>query len=173
MAQLIREPVFWGFLGTVVAANIAITIWGPVPVGFGLVAPAGVYCAGLAFTLRDLLHDRCGRRAVLIAIGAGAALSAALATPRFALASAVAFAVAEVADLVVYAPLRARSWVTAITLSNLVGLVLDSALFLWLAFGSFTFLAGQVVGKLWVTALAVFVLALWTRSISARPRQTG
>ena len=39
-----------------------------VVVGFGLMAPAGVYCAGLAFTLRDLIQERLGRRAVIIGI---------------------------------------------------------------------------------------------------------
>ena len=39
-------------------------------------------------------------------------------------------------------------------LSNLVGNVLDSVVFLALAFGSLEFLVGQVVGKTWVTLLA-------------------
>jgi hypothetical protein len=47
--------------------------------------------------------------------------------------------------------------------SNTVGLVVDSALFLLLAFGSLEFLAGQVVGKLWMTGLTVALLWLWRR----------
>jgi queuosine precursor transporter len=39
----------------------------------------------------------------------------------------------------------------------------DSALFLWLAFGSLQFLAGQIVGKLWMTALAVAIIFMWRR----------
>jgi uncharacterized PurR-regulated membrane protein YhhQ (DUF165 family) len=155
------------FIGTILAANWAIVRFGVVPVGFGLMAPAGVYFAGLAFTARDLVHDGLGRRWVVVAILAGAALSA-LVSSRFALASAVAFLVSESADLVVYAPLRRRGWVRAVLASNVAGLVVDSALFLWLAFGSLQFLAGQLVGKAWMTLLAIAVLGVLRRGVSAR-----
>jgi hypothetical protein len=46
-----------------------------------------------------------------------------------------------------------------VTLSNTVGLAVDSALFLTLAFGSLAFFWGQVVGKAWMTLLAVLLLA--------------
>lgn len=35
--------------------------------------------------------------------------------------------------------------------SNLVGLAVDSAVFLTLAFGSLDLIAGQIIGKLWMT----------------------
>ena len=82
------------YIGTIFAANWALATFGLVPVGFGLVAPAGVYFAGIAFTLRDLTQDALGRRAVVGAILVGA-LCSALVSPQFALASAVAFLVAE------------------------------------------------------------------------------
>jgi uncharacterized PurR-regulated membrane protein YhhQ (DUF165 family) len=148
------------YVGTVFGANWAIQRFGAVPVGFGLLAPAGVYFAGLAFTLRDFTHEALGRRVVLLAILVGAACSAFVA-PRFALASAVAFLVSELADFAVYTPLRHRNWLGAVALSNTVGLAVDSLLFLGLAFGSFAFLPGQIVGKAWMTALAVAVLWLW------------
>jgi len=151
-----------GYIATIVAANWAIVTFGPVPVGFGLMAPAGVYFAGLAFTLRDLTQDSLGRRWVMLAIMAGAGLSAFFGGP-LALASGVAFLVSEMADFAVYTPLRERRWITAVALSNLIGLVLDSALFLWLAFGSFDFLAGQIVGKLEMTILAVAILVFLPR----------
>jgi uncharacterized PurR-regulated membrane protein YhhQ (DUF165 family) len=159
-----RGGVIWllAYIGTIVAANFAITAWGLVPVGLGLVAPAGVYFAGLAFTFRDLTQDALGRRWTFGAILAGAALSSVL-SPQLALASGGAFLVSETADLLVYSPLRERHWLGAVALSNTVGLVLDSALFLWLAFGSLDFLAGQLVGKAWMTALAVGALWLWKR----------
>jgi queuosine precursor transporter len=142
---------------TVYAANWLIITVGVVPVGFGLYAPAGVYAAGLVFTLRDLLHERAGRWAALAAVLLGAALSASLSGP-LALASGVAFLVSELADLAVYEPVRRRGWLLAVAASNAVGLVVDSALFLWLAFGSLEFLAGQVVGKTTMTVLAVALL---------------
>src|ERR671915_473335 len=111
-----------GYIATIFAANWAISTFGLVPVGFGLVAPAGVYFAGLAFTLRDLTQDTLGRRWVLGAIVLGALLSA-LVSPAFALASAAAFLFSELADFGVYTPLRERHWLAAIAASNVVGLV--------------------------------------------------
>lgn len=153
------------FVATVWAANYALTRWGFVPVGFGLEAPAGVYFAGLAFTLRDIVHRALGRWVVLACIVLGAVLSwfieanANLGGPvSIAIASAVAFLLSELADLSVYEPLRSRGWLRAVAASNAVGIVVDSALFLWLAFGSLAFIQGQVVGKAWMTLLAIAVL---------------
>ena len=39
--------------------------------------------------------------------------------------------------------------------SSLAGLVVDSMVFLWLAFGSLDFLAGQIVGKAWMVLLSI------------------
>ncbi len=151
------------YLGTIVAANWAVTTFGAVPVGFGLVAPAGVWFAGLAFTLRDLLHHAAGWRAVVVVIAAGAGLSFFAASPALAVASAAAFGFSEVADLLMYAPMHRRRWLVAVAASNTVGLIVDSALFLWLAFGSLAYLPGQVTGKAWMTALAVAALAVGRR----------
>jgi len=148
------------YIATIFAANWAIVTFGLVPVGFGLLAPAGVYFAGLAFTLRDLTQDALGRRWTYAAIVVGAALSGLLSGP-LAIASGVAFLLSETADLLVYTPLRERRWLFAVGASNVVGLVVDSVLFLLLAFGSLEFLAGQIVGKLLMTAIAIVIL--WTR----------
>lgn len=158
-----------GYILTIFAANWAITAFGVVPVGFGLLAPAGVYFAGLAFSLRDALQETLGRRWVIAAILIGALVSAGL-SAQLALASGLAFLFSELADYMVYTPLRQRSWLGAVVASNTVGAIVDSALFLWLAFGSLQFLAGQVVGKLWMTALAVALILAWRR-LAARPAQ--
>lgn len=150
------------YIATIFAANWAIQTFGIVPVGLGLMAPAGVYFVGLAFTFRDLAHDRLGRWPVVAAIVIGAGLSA-FVSPQFALASGAAFLFSELADLAVYTPLRRRGWLRAVALSNAAGLVVDSVLFLWLAFGSLDFIAGQIVGKAWMTALAIGVLWLVRR----------
>jgi queuosine precursor transporter len=157
------------YVGTVFAANWAITTLGFVPVGFGLLAPAGVYFAGLAFTLRDLTHETLGRGAVLIAILIGAVLSM-LISPALGFASGAAFLFSELADFAVYEPLRHKHWLGAVALSNTVGLAVDSALFLWLAFGSLTFLPGQIVGKATMTVLAVIALWVGKRALSERLR---
>jgi queuosine precursor transporter len=156
-----------GYILTIFAANLAITAIGIVPVGFGLVAPAGVYFAGLAFSLRDALQETLGRRWVIGAIVAGALISAGL-SAQLALASGLAFLFSELADFMVYTPLRKLSWLGAVAASNIVGTVVDSALFLWLAFGSLAFLPGQIVGKLWMTALAIGLTLVWRRFV-ARP----
>jgi uncharacterized PurR-regulated membrane protein YhhQ (DUF165 family) len=148
------------YILTIPLANWAITQYGVVPVGFGLMAPAGVAFAGLAFTLRDLTHESLGRWWTLAAIGVGALLSLAVSAPFVAVASATAFLVSELADFAVYTPLRERGWLRAVAASNVVGLVTDSAIFLWLAFGDLTFLPGQVWAKLWLTLAAVAVLAV-------------
>ena len=64
-----------GYIATIFAANWAITTYGVMPVGFGYVAPAGVYFAGLAFTLRDLVQEYLGRVATVVAIAAEACAS--------------------------------------------------------------------------------------------------
>ena len=164
-----------GFIGTVYGANVALAKWGIVGIGFGLSAPAGVFFAGLAFTMRDLLHDVAGRRWVIAAILIGAGLSAFLEdAQKFAVASGIAFLASETADFLVYTPLMARGWLRAVLASNIVGFTLDSMLFLWLAFGSLEFLTGQLVGKGYMTLGAI--LLLWTvRWIStwARTNRTG
>ncbi|MFF4537932.1 VUT family protein [Streptomyces aureus] len=151
------------YIATIPAANLAVTHFGAVPVGFGYVAPAGVYLVGLALVLRDLAREAVGRGAILAAIAIGTILSYLLADPSLATASAVAFAVAETMDFVVYEPLRKRGLLVAILASNAVGLLADSLLFLHLAFGSFTYLPGQILGKAWMTFAAVAVLALLRR----------
>ena len=158
------------YIATIFLANWAITHIGLVPVAGGLMAPAGVYCAGLAFTLRDLTQERLGKGWTIGAIVIGAAVSALL-SPALALASGAAFLLSELADLAVYTPLRRRHWLGAVALSNTVGLVIDSALFLWLAFGSLAFLPGQVVAKFYVTVAAVAVL--WAYRVWAKRARMG
>ena len=157
------------YIATIFCANWAIETFGLVPVGFGLMAPAGVYFVGLAFTFRDLAHDLAGRKPIIVAILIGALLSA-LVSPTFAVASGAAFLLSESADYAVYAPLRRRGWLRAVALSNVVGLMVDSALFLWLAFGSLDFLAGQIVGKGWMTVLAIVLLWGVRHAVSQRRR---
>ncbi|MEV5931892.1 VUT family protein [Streptomyces sp. NPDC052079] len=151
------------YIATIPTANLAVTHFGAVPVGLNYVAPAGVYLVGLALVLRDLAREATGRGAILAAIAVGTVLSYLLADPSLATASAVAFAVAETMDFVVYEPLRKRGLLVAILASNIVGLLADSFLFLHLAFGSLNYLPGQILGKMWMTFAAVVVLALLRR----------
>jgi uncharacterized PurR-regulated membrane protein YhhQ (DUF165 family) len=125
-------------------------------------APSGVLMAGIALVLRDLVQRRLGVAASSLAILVGAALSALLAPPALVIASAVAFLLSEFADLAVYTPLARRGLVLAVVTSGVAGLVVDSIVFLWLAFGSLDFLPGQIVGKAWMVLLSIPFVA-WLR----------
>ncbi|HET9686905.1 MAG TPA: VUT family protein [Pseudolabrys sp.] len=140
-----------GHVGTVCVSH------GPclVPVAPGIMAPSGVLMVGAALVLRDLVQRRLGVEFGIGAIVAGAAISAGLAPPSLVIASAVAFLLSEFADFAVYTPLARRRLVAAVIASSVVGLVVDSIVFLWLAFGSLEFLIGQIIGKLWMVLLAV------------------
>ena len=50
-----------------------------------------------------------------------------------------------------------------VVLSNAVSLVVDSWLFLTIAFGSTAFIEGQIIGKVWATLAGVVVLAILQR----------
>lgn len=138
-----------------------------IPVAPGLMAPSGVLMAGLALVLRDLVQRRLGVTYGLSAIGAGTILSAALAPPSLVVASAVAFLLSELADFAVYTPLQKRRLVLAVAASSFVGLIADSLLFLWLAFGSLQFLAGQIVGKA-IMVLLTLPAIRWLRNRDQR-----
>jgi len=129
-----------------------------IDVGFDLHAPSGVLVVGVAFTLRDVVQRTLGRSAVVLCILLGAALSYLIA-PGLAVASAVAFLASELADMGVYTPLSKRTWAGAVAVSNTVGAVVDSFLFLTIAFGSLEFFWPQVLGKSWMTLVAVALLA--------------
>ena len=139
-----------GHAGTVCVPN------GPclVPVAPGIMAPSGVLMIGLALVLRDLVQRRLGVEFGIGAIIVGAAISAGLAPLSLVVASAAAFLLSEFADFAVYTPLARRRLVVAVFTSSVVGLVVDSIVFLWLAFGSLEFLTGQIIGKLWMVLLA-------------------
>jgi uncharacterized PurR-regulated membrane protein YhhQ (DUF165 family) len=154
-----------GLLTTIILANWLTTEYGFVAVGFGLTATAGTYAAGLALGLRDVLQDNSGRFTVLAVILLGGGLSYLVADPFIALASAVAFTASELLDWAVYTPLRGKAtsgssrWSGAVLASNLLGAVLDTALFVGIAFGAAAIqgaMLGQLVGKGWAS-LAIII----------------
>jgi queuosine precursor transporter len=129
-----------------------------IPVAPGLSAPSGVIMIGLALVVRDLVQRRLGLAWAVGAILVGAGLSALFAPPQLVVASAAAFLLSEFADLAVYTPLQRRRLVLAVLASSLAGLVIDSVVFLYLAFGSLDYLWGQIVGKTWMVLAALPVI---------------
>jgi uncharacterized PurR-regulated membrane protein YhhQ (DUF165 family) len=168
------------YAGTVVAANWFVQHVGQampggphtIPVGFGYRAPSGVLWIGVAFTLRDVVQTLLGKPATIAAILVGALLSY-LVAPSLAFASAAAFLASEALDFAVYTPLidRGRA-LAAVALSNTVGLVVDTVVFLQLAFHSLDFWQGQVIGKAWMTLLALVLIVPARRALLTAPAST-
>ena len=144
------------FVVVVASANWLTATYGLIG---GWVA-AGTFTAGLALAVRDAVRETAGIGASVACIAVGAAVSAVMAGPVLALASGAAFGLSELADTVVYEPLRRRGRVRALAWSNLVGSVVDSVLFLTLAgFPVWPAVLGQVAVK-WAVCVALPV-AVW------------
>jgi uncharacterized PurR-regulated membrane protein YhhQ (DUF165 family) len=157
-----------GNVGTVCVPNGPCLI--PVAPGFSgkaITAPSGVLAIGLALILRDLVQRRLGVNWAFLAIVAGAVLSATFAPPSLVIASTAAFLLSETVDLAVFTPLQKRGLVLAAAASSVAGLIVDSIVFLMLAFGSLDYLAGQIIGKAWMILAALPLLA-WLRQRDER-----
>lgn len=177
-----------GFIVSIWLANWLITNWGTVrypdspylipvwpgeltPSGEPIMAPSGVIAIGASFTLRDLVQRRLGVRVTMLAIVVGAVASAAL-DSTLALASGVAFLLAESLDLFVYTPLQRRNLVGAVVASNIVGMVIDTIVFLSIAFGSLALIQGQLIGKAWMSLVAIpiiYGIRTWERRRGLMP----
>lgn len=117
-------------------------------------APAGVFCIGAILVLRDWIQQLTSLRYTLLLAPIGGLASYAIGVAagwgslqRIALASLAAFVVSETVEALVFTPLRRKSLTGAVVASGVVGNAIDSALFLWLAFGSEAFFAGNFLGK--------------------------
>lgn len=155
------------YVGTIILANYLVEHYGIVNVGFGLMAPAGVYCAGAALVLRNIVQRTLGRPISIAAILVGAGISWWI-SPALATASAAAFLFSEFADFSVYTPLENRGWTPAALAGATIGAAIDSAIFLQLAFHDLTFFKGQFVGKM---TMAIIAIALWQVIESLRRRR--
>jgi queuosine precursor transporter len=125
-----------------------------VSVGFGRVAPAGVFCIGGVLVLRDWLQQLRGLLWTMPLVYAAGLASWGIGDAagwtqleKIAVASVVAFTVSETVEAVVFTPLRNRSLTLGVALSGTVGNAIDSWLFLQLAFASQAFFVGQFIGK--------------------------
>lgn len=175
MKKISTITLFIGYLLTIPLANWFINNVGLtpfpgsphlIPVGFGYQAPSGVLLIGLALFSRDLLQERAGKKSVLIAIGLGLLLSV-LVNPAIAFASGAAFLASELADFGIYTQVRKYSKWLGMLLSGVIGSVIDSFLFLWLAFNSIAFWEGQIIGKVGMTIICV---GIW-KGLRALPKR--
>jgi queuosine precursor transporter len=154
------------YVGLVILANWLASRY-VVSVGFGKLAPAGVFCIGGVLVLRDWLQQLRGLLWTMpLVYGAGLASWAIgdaagwTSLQKIAVASVVAFTLSETAEAVVFTPIRNRRLTLGVALSATVGNALDSFIFLALAFGSQAFFLGQFIGKSEMIALgAILTLA--------------
>lgn len=165
-----------------------VTASKPVMVG-GIVAPAAVFLYAFTFTMIDLINERLGksgaRRVVATAFAANLLLAgyiqfaiwlpaapfysgaAAFAgtlgsTPRIVCASLVAYLVSSLLDTEVFAWWRARvagpKWLRVL-ISNAISTLVDSALFIGIAFAGvlpvWPLVRGQYAVKMGVTAISL------------------
>jgi len=160
-----------GYIATIPAANWMIGNVGTfcvpdgpcmIPVGFGMTAPSGVIMVGAALVLRDQVQEHLGTKWSLGGILVGAILSYLLADPFIAIASILAFGVSELVDFAAYTYVRKYGRALAVAVSGLVGAVLDSIVFLTIAFGSLAYIEGQIVGKLVISLVAAAAIKYWT-----------
>jgi uncharacterized PurR-regulated membrane protein YhhQ (DUF165 family) len=152
------------YIATIPAANWMIGHVGTciplgpcvIPVFPKIMAPSGVLMIGLALLLRDLVQRMYGLLWGMGCILAGTLVSFLVAPAALSVASGTAFLLSELTDFSVYTPLARRRFMLALAASCAAGAVVDSAIFLWLAFGSLEFITGQIIGKLY--AVAAFAL---------------
>lgn len=158
---------FTGYLLSVPVANWLIDNIGNVrfpggphviPVGFGLEAPSGVLAIGFALVARDYVQHRLGKKYALVAIAVGVVLSFFI-NKDLAWASGLAFTFGELSDFAVYTPLQKKNTFAAVLLSGVVGGVVDSLIFLQVAFGSTKYWQGQVLGKTWMAIIGAIALS--------------
>lgn len=156
-----------GYIATIPAANFMIGNVGTfcipdgpcmIPVGFGLSAPSGVLMVGAALVLRDAVQEAFGAKWAFASVILGVVISYLLADPWIAFASLTAFALSELLDFAVYTYIRVKGRALAVLMSGIVGAIADSAAFLYIAFGSFDYISGQIIGKLFFTVIVAALL---------------
>ncbi len=128
------------YVGLVILANWLASRY-VVSVGFGKLAPAGVFCIGGVLVLRDWLQQLRGLLWTMPLVYSAGLASWAIgdaagwtSLEKIAVASVVAFTISETVEAVVFTPLRKRRLTLGVGLSATVGNALDSYIFLALAF---------------------------------------
>lgn len=122
------------FLAAIVAANLVITKYGQSAVLY-----VGASFVAFVFVMRDRLHDsfethRVPKMAALILSGAAISYLMNADAEKIAVASGAAFLVGETLDWITYHSLRRREWLERSNVSNVVGAIADTIVFMALAF---------------------------------------
>lgn len=155
------------FLAAIATANLIVAHFGPpavIPVGFTLV--------GFDLIARDVLHDRWRGRNLPLRMGALIAAGGVVAylvnadAGQIAVASVLAFVSAQAVNAFVYWLVGHWPRLTRMNTSNAPAAVLDSAVFLTVAFGAFMpgLIAAQIAAK-WAGGF------VWSLVFAWRPRR--
>lgn len=127
------------FLLSIPAANAWLTHFGLWDAPLLGPLPSALWIVAVSFVARDLVQITVGRRIAWAAIAAGTLLSYLLADPLVATASCVAFAFSETTDALIFTPLANKGrFLLAVSVSGYAAGFVDSALFVHIAFGSWT-----------------------------------
>lgn len=163
------------YLSAIVTANLSVAAFGP-----SVSIVNAFLLIGLDLSTRDALHEKWQHRhlawkmAALVAAGSLLSWGLNRDAGRIALASAVAFGAAAIADTAIYHLVRRSSRLTRMNASNSVSAAVDSILFPTIAFGGFMPLItlGQYVAKVGGGALWAWVLnAFANHQRAAKPAQ--
>ena len=124
----------------------------------------GAFTYPVCFLVTDLTNRMRGaataRRVVYVGFAAAVVLSIVLATPRIAVASGLAFLVAQLLDVFVFDRMRQRAWWQAPLVSSMLGSAVDTALFFSIAFygTGFPWITLGIGDFLWKVAFALALL---------------
>jgi uncharacterized PurR-regulated membrane protein YhhQ (DUF165 family) len=149
------------YIAALVVANLLVAWLGP------WFSPINAFVLiGLDLSLRDKLHEQWQNDRLILKMGglivAASVISYLLnpAASAIALASLVAFALAMIADTIVYQFLRKKSWMIRSNGSNVAGAAVDSITFSTIAFGGLMpeIVALQFIAKLFGGGIWSFLL---------------
>lgn len=150
-----------GYLSAIIIANLLVTRFGTV-----VVLPVGFFLVGLDLTSRDYLHEiwrtnRWMKMALLISVGSFLSWLLNKDAGQVALASFLAFMIANIVDTASYHLLGKKKFMIRVNGSNVLSSFTDSAIFLTVAFG--TFMPKLVLAQFGVKVAGGFLWSLLLR----------
>lgn len=155
------------YLLAIVLANFMVLWFGPISTPIN-----AFFLIGLDLSMRDKLHDKWTgnhlwiKMSLLIAAGSAITYILNRNAGQIALASVVSFAIAAIADAVVYSRLHKKNFMIRSNGSNVAGAVLDSILFPTIAFGAV--IPWVIIGQFLAKFFGGFVWSLLLNKLRSR-----
>lgn len=148
----------FAYVASVVFVNWSFTHLPMLHTPWGDIWSPASLIVGAVFSIRDFAQRDIGHKVILATI-LGIVLSYLMADPFVAMASAAAFGVGEMADWAVYSLTSSRPFRQRILFSNLVGVPLDTAVFL-LGIGAISWTGW---GVMTLSKFVALVALTWTK----------